>query len=138
MLSFKYADLKKTSIGAAIQKLRNASGLNPKTSYSIIKIIRWIEKEEKIAQSLLEKFTKELAEKNEDGSLKTPEGQPKGTFMVPEEKQEEWRSKEAEWSSIEVTLDWEKLKAKEVLKANLTPAELSACEWFIDLEDLND
>lgn len=137
MLSFKYADLKKTSIGPAIQKLRNAPGLSPKTAYSIIKILRWIEKEEKIAQSLLEKFTKELAEKNPDGSLKTPEGQPPGSFMVPEDKKQEWEAKEVEWSAIEVSLDWDKLKAKEVLPANLTPAELAACEWMIDIEDLN-
>lgn len=137
MLSFKYAELKKPSIGGAIRKLRDAAGLPPKVAYSIIKIVRWLEQEEKTAQSLLEKFTKELAEKNEDGSLKTPEGGEPGTLSISPENQEVWKKKEAEWASIEVSMDWQKLKASELGAAKLTPAELAACEWFIDIEDLN-
>lgn len=134
MLTFKYAELKNPSVATAIGKLKSADTLPPKTAYSVIKIVRWLQSEEKIAQELIQKIGMELSEKDEQGKLKEPNGP--GSWSIPEANHKAFQEKMEEWAKIESSYDWGKLSAKELEAAKLSPGELLACEWFIDLDSL--
>lgn len=137
MLTFKYAELKNPTVGLALGKLREAEGVSTKTAYAIIKILRWMTKEEKIAQELIKGIYKELCEKNEDGSPKEPDGP--GSWKIAEANVEVFGQKMEDWAKLESSFDWVPLSAKELasMKKPLTPGELFAIEWMVDLEDLN-
>lgn len=136
-VAFKYKDLRNQDCGVAIRKIKAAEGFPDKTAYHAMKLIKWVGEQEKIAQSLFEKTAHEFAEKNEDGTLKIPEGQQEGTWEIKPPNRPAFTKQIEEWAETEVINDkWEKLKASELRAARLSPGELIALEWLVDCESL--
>lgn len=71
--------------------------------------------------------------KNEDGSFVEREGRP-GTFIVPEERAEEYTKALADFDATEVELEGKKIKGQFLDKAPLSPSDLLWVEDLIDLD----
>ncbi len=129
----KYLKFRNPNFASGMRKLGSCESLNQKNKYRVVRLIEWIEKEEKIAQGLWEKIIAEFAEKNEDGSIKTPEGAARNSFRIPEENRVAFEKKGMEWAEVEldytVTLP---IDRSEVNKVGLSAVEEMALEGFIE------
>jgi hypothetical protein len=137
MLVLKYGDLKNQELGTAIRKLQDleARKLPQVTAWSLMKILRWLKSEEKVAQKKLQAIFESFYARNEDGSLVLVNENP---TVLPEKQPACTAALEA-WGETEMSFDWHKLNGKTLMdNTSLTLEDLAALEALVDLETLQD
>lgn len=136
-IKIKYKDLGSFEIQTAIQKIANTAMPAPKAAVisHLIKSAQAVRTQmsEEYKTEVMEKF----AQKNEDGSLKRPEGDPQSIIPI-EGKEEEMQKANIEFGEKFGELKY-MLKDKEIIARPLTPSLLADVKLSPkDLEALKD
>lgn len=111
------------------QKLVNTP-LPPQLGYAVKKVYDKLQAQGKVINDEFIKLQDELKEKfavrNEDGSIKTPEGQPEGGFEVAPDKQEGYQAELKAFDARTFQVDRPALPEQAFLNGNM---QLSVGEW---------
>lgn len=136
MLTVTYGQLRDATFGRAMAKMANCSGFkSPKLTFNIAKINKRILDEAKLVDELYQKLVREYCNKDEKGEILPHEGRP-GTFVIPEEKGDEWRAKTAEFNSLSFEIDRPKIELADVQTvAQLSPMEVMALESVLHFDE---
>ncbi len=136
MLTVTYGQLRDQAFGRAMMKLANCSGLkSPKVAYNVAKINKRLVEEAKLADELYQKLVQEYCKKTDTGEMEPHDGRP-GTFVIPEDKADEWQGKLKELNAISFEIDRPKVDLEDVqAAASLSPAEILSLEPVLVYDD---
>lgn len=120
-----YRKLMTTGFTQAMSKVAQYPGYkSTKQAYDVGKVIRLLQQEIEVAQDLWSKKVEQYAEKDEDGQVLCPEGQPPGSFKIPDDKEEEFQQVFEEFHDTEITVETHALPLSMLDGVGLTPGEL--------------
>lgn len=132
MIKLTYDQIVDHDFKSAVHKMattptnNRAASRIAKVTKPIVKAVDQIEKE----------FTSELvdtyAEKDEKGK---PKRKPNGSFVIPEEKAEEFKTAQADFGKREVEIDWSPLTFSDIEHVQLSPSEFDAINGTIFTEE---
>jgi hypothetical protein len=135
MLTVTYGQLRDQVFGRALTKLANCSGFkSPKVTFNIAKINRRVLDEAKLADEVYQKLVRQYCRLDEKGEIEPHEGRP-GTFVIPEERGDEWKAKLAEFHAISFEMDRPRIALEDVSPAQLSPAEVMALEPLLSFDE---
>lgn len=138
MITLKYGDFRNGVFGQVWPKVMTFDKYPIQTLYQVTKMGKAIDKHVKEMSDLHIVLIKKYATMDEKGNIaprKNEKGQPvPGTYVVAEEKQEEWKKELEAFDALPVQVDREKLSAEKLLQAglNLTPQEMIILEEVIE------
>jgi len=129
----RYLNFRNPNFSAAVRKIGNFEGFSQQGRYRAIRLMEWLEKEEKTAQKMWEELIAKYAEKDESGKIKSPDGAPQGSFRIPEQNRAEFEKKGMEWADLEI--EYNKalpISRADIEKCGLSPVQELALEGFIE------
>lgn len=129
MIKLQYKVIRDMNFGASLQKLKNVSFPSLKTTQTVLRISKAIQKEGEIVQEAFTKLIDTYAEKDAEGKLVPYEDRP-GTFSV-KKNIEGYQKSLKEFEDLTFEIDCPKIPLSELEGVKLNANDLEALEAFI-------
>jgi hypothetical protein len=129
MFTLKFSEIRDPDFMAAIRKLAGYGKYkDPKTAYSISRIVKIIDQQSKAMREAFLKLVKQYAVLTETGDIKLNSDM---AFEIPDDKTAEWQDVVEGFHEQKVEIHWKQLNVTELEGVELSPMELLALESVI-------
>jgi len=137
LATIAYGQFQDATFMAALARLGSHKFKNPKTTFRVMKLTKAINKELNDSQELFVKTLKEYAKLDDKGEFVPQDNKP-GTYVIREEKVDEWKIAFNEFKVIEPSLHRKKLSLDELEDFTTSAVEMNGMSKLIDFGDLED
>ncbi len=134
MIKLTYEQINSQSLNEGLQALSKEKNFPSfQSSYNVSKIVRKIEKEQKLARELYHGFLKDFVVVDEKGVPQFKKDAPYGEFDFLEGKKDEFEKKVKDFMTVEVEIHAKPITADDLCSIKLAPHLINAIEPILDL-----